>query len=123
VPLLYSPLYQSIRLILFGALSISSLAVTAAVSDDNEPVTVPTVTDNGASNLVDADNDLYLSDNIADNNSNLDPSGTIEVTDIQEAVSAKNTTQVSDLRDDNASNIPNLDDESIQNSLLSEFYQ
>ena len=30
VPLLYSPLYQSIRLILFGAMGLSSLTVSAA---------------------------------------------------------------------------------------------
>ena len=35
-PLLYSPLYQSIRLILFGALSLSSLTVSAAITDADQ---------------------------------------------------------------------------------------
>ena len=41
VPLLYSSLYQSIRLILFGALGLSSLAVNAALSEA-EPQTQTT---------------------------------------------------------------------------------
>lgn len=46
VPLLYSPLYQSIRLILFGALGLSSLTVNAAPSDVNTQQTEPLITDN-----------------------------------------------------------------------------
>nr|WP_227687323.1 LPS assembly protein LptD [Psychrobacter fjordensis] len=45
MPLLYSPLYQSIRVILFGALGLSSLAVNAAISDADTQKTAPILTD------------------------------------------------------------------------------
>lgn len=45
MPLLYSPLYQSIRVILFGALGLSSLAVNAALSDADTQTTAPTLID------------------------------------------------------------------------------
>jgi LPS-assembly protein len=49
VPLLYSPLYQSIRLILFGALGLSSLTVSAAIGDANTQKTEPLTTDSTGS--------------------------------------------------------------------------
>jgi len=45
VPLLYSPLYQSIRLILFGALGLSSLTVSAAINQTDSMMPEPLVTD------------------------------------------------------------------------------
>lgn len=50
--MLYSPLYQSIRLILFGALGLSSLTVSAALNNiDNNldvPMTEASITDNSS---------------------------------------------------------------------------
>ena len=46
MPLLYSPLYQSIRLVLFGALGLSSLAVSAAINQTDTLMPEPLVTDN-----------------------------------------------------------------------------
>jgi len=52
VPLLYSPLYQSIRLILFGALGLTSLTVSAALNpvDNNvdAQTTEPLITENSS---------------------------------------------------------------------------
>ena len=46
VPLLYSPLYKSIRLILFGALSLTGLTVSAAaIADTNPQIAAPLVAD------------------------------------------------------------------------------
>ena len=45
MPLLYSPLYQSIRLILFSALGLSSLAVSAAPSNADTQQTESLITD------------------------------------------------------------------------------
>ena len=44
--MLYSPLYQSIRLVLFGALGLSSLAVSAAINQTDTLMPEPLVTDN-----------------------------------------------------------------------------
>lgn len=43
--MLYSPLYQSIRLILFGALGLSSLSVSAAINQTDSMMPEPLVTD------------------------------------------------------------------------------
>ena len=43
--MLYSPLYQSIRLILFGALGLSSLTVSAAINQTDSIMPEPLVTD------------------------------------------------------------------------------
>ena len=44
--MLYSPLYQSIRLVLFGALGLSSLTVSAAINQTDLLMPEPLVTDN-----------------------------------------------------------------------------
>ena len=49
--MLYSPLYQSIRLILFGALGLSSLTVSAAPSDADTQQTEPRITNSSARNV------------------------------------------------------------------------
>ncbi|MDN3453498.1 LPS assembly protein LptD [Psychrobacter sp. APC 3350] len=59
--MLYSPLYQSIRLILFGALGLSSLTVNAAISDANTQKTEPLSADSTGS---------YVSNEAADTNDN-----------------------------------------------------
>nr|WP_227500834.1 LPS assembly protein LptD [Psychrobacter aquaticus] len=48
MPLLYSPLYQSIRLILFGALGLSSLTVSAALSNAEPQQTESPITGSSA---------------------------------------------------------------------------
>jgi len=65
VPLLYSPLYQSIRLILFGALGLSSLAVSAAINNDaqidtqtTEPLAVHSASAYAPKVAADANNDV-----------------------------------------------------------------
>ena len=46
MPLLYSPLYQSIRLILFGAISLTGLTVSAATIDnDDKQAAAPLISD------------------------------------------------------------------------------
>ncbi len=46
MPLLYSPLYQSIRLILFGALSLTGLTVSAAtITSDDKQAAAPLISD------------------------------------------------------------------------------
>jgi len=84
--LLYSPLYQSIRLILFGALGLSSLAVSAAISDADTQNTEPLITDstNNYSDIsADASisQDSFLTDDTASDNTlgNVD---TLEITRI-----------------------------------------
>ena len=66
MPLLYSPLYQSIRLILFGALSLSSLTVSAAINSNdaqiNTQTTEPSAVNSGSAYepkvAADVNNDL-----------------------------------------------------------------
>lgn len=56
MPLLYSPLYQSIRLILFGALGLSSLTVNAAINDADTQTTEPSSAGSTSSYLPDTNN-------------------------------------------------------------------
>ncbi|MBO6225510.1 MAG: hypothetical protein J6N72_08715, partial [Psychrobacter sp.] len=97
--MLYSPLYQSIRLILFGALGLSSLTVSAALNDVNTSQTELPITDNSATHSPDnsdfADSRLdttNLNDNSlnssalnnSDLNSNTLDSNALDITDIEE---------------------------------------
>ncbi|WP_352310092.1 LPS assembly protein LptD [Psychrobacter sp. W2-37-MNA-CIBAN-0211] len=59
--MLYSPLYQSIRLVLFGALGLSSLTVSAALTKADTQTTAPLATDTVSS---------YVSDIVTDASSN-----------------------------------------------------
>ncbi|BBI68650.1 hypothetical protein PKHYL_28410 [Psychrobacter sp. KH172YL61] len=54
--MLYSPLYQSIRLILFGALGLSSLTVNAAINDADTQTTEPSSAGSTSSYLPDTNN-------------------------------------------------------------------
>ena len=53
--MLYSPLYQSIRMILFGALSLSSLTVSAAITDDDQQMSEPLATEGAERAVADLD--------------------------------------------------------------------
>ena len=148
--MLYSPLYQSIRLILFGALGLSSLAVSAAPSDVNTQKTELPITDSSAAYGTDDsdsdnngfDNSRLESDDLNDrtldnsdlnntelNNDALD-NGSLEITDIQESSNAQTDSAaavgetVVPVSTSNRSNTV-VSEESIQDSLmrLAEFYE
>ncbi|AMT96434.1 MULTISPECIES: LPS-assembly protein LptD [Psychrobacter] len=143
--MLYSPLYQSIRLILFGALGLSSLTVSAALNDVNTSQTELPITDNSATHSPDnsdfADSRLdttNLNDNSlnssalnnSDLNSNTLDSNALDITDIEENSDPQiNTdvpvseTAVSDSITDATQS--ETSEESIQDSLmrLAEFYE
>ncbi|MBB3107474.1 LPS-assembly protein [Psychrobacter luti] len=60
--MLYSPLYQSIRLILFGALGLSSLTVNAAINNTDAQMTEPLAVDSASAYTskvaIDANNNI-----------------------------------------------------------------
>ena len=117
MPLLYSPLYQSIRLILFGALSLSSLAVHASLLETDEPLTVDS-TQTPSSTLSNFDHNVSA-DNTA---SEIDNSETgLSITAIKEA-NDNTSLRSSDVNDNTRLD---LNDDSIQDSLLrlAEFYE
>ena len=117
MPLLYSPLYQSIRLILFGALSLSSLAVHASLLETDEPLTVDS-TQTPSSTLSNFDHNVSA-DNTA---SEIDNSETgLSITAIKEA-NDNTSLRSSDVKDNTRLD---LNDDSIQDSLLrlAEFYE
>lgn len=117
MPLLYSPLYQSIRLILFGALSLSSLAVHASLLETDETLTVDS-TQNPSSTLSDFERNVSA-DNTASEIENSETS--LSITAIKEA-NDNTSLRSSDVKD----NAPlDLNDDSIQASLLrlAEFYE
>ena len=129
MPLLYSPLYQSIRLILFGALSLSSLTVTAAINGDNPQKSEPLTTDLASELSFNLDNDTY--DNL-DSNSTTNSNNNLVITEINDSTSSSSIAAVEVNKLDKASDSSNtkrstlnIDDESVQDSLvrLAEFYQ
>lgn len=67
--MLYSPLYQSIRLVLFGALGLSSLTVSAALTKADTQTTAPLATDTVSSYVSDPAGDVNTdaSSNTKDN--------------------------------------------------------
>ncbi len=144
VPLLYSPLYQSIRLVLFGAISLTSLTLSAtAIADTNPQIAAPLTTD--SPNIVNTSttteyldgsyNQVITSANDANDTAAL-ADNDIVVTAITDSPN-KDSTSLSYTQDDNNNNtVPNantrvdseridVSDESIQQSLLrlAEFYE
>ena len=110
MPLLYSPLYQSIRLILFGALGLSSLAVSAAINNDaqtdtqtTDPLAVDSASAYAPKVAADANNDVNSNINIVNQDisyqsdykqntgfdNNLD-SNTIDITEINDSSDSNN---------------------------------
>lgn len=144
VPLLYSPLYRSIRIVLFGALSLSPLMVNAAITSNDEQVSAPA---SSASNDLLYDNDEYISNDEGANDSQL--SEPVSVTEIKPVAESKIDTSTLTADNEDLSQLINsndkradkgdrtkslastsqnnldLDDDSIQSSLvrLAEFYQ
>ncbi len=119
--MLYSPLYQSIRLILFGALSLSSLTVGAAINDqqinplDSDRLSRPAA-------------DLQTQDSSAQSN---ELNGALDVTQINDSAAIDSAVIIENTKaTNNKANRANnekldLEDDSIQASLmrLAQFYQ
>ncbi|MGM8884930.1 LPS-assembly protein LptD [Psychrobacter sp. 1U2] len=141
--MLYSPLYQSIRMILFGALSLSSLTVSAAITDDDQQMREPVVAEGIERPLADLDtasaNELApmapinesatISSGAAiDNASALENNddSQIATSTTTEPVAIADSTIDSDtgITDTDPENL-DLNDETIQDSLmrLAEFYE
>ncbi len=119
--MLYSPLYQSIRLILFGALSLSSLTVSAAITDNDQQQSESLASDTASTLSADTTED--------DNDFNR-PNEALDITEINESIatespnaieSATNNTNNRTAADDTL----DVNDDSIQASLirLADFYQ
>ncbi|MGP4714537.1 MULTISPECIES: LPS-assembly protein LptD [unclassified Psychrobacter] len=145
--MLYSPLYQSIRLILFGALGLSSLVATAAEPDsiankDNASIERPSISSRGSDSsdamiVVDgdfADNTIYSNDDsvLTDLSQDNDGIDNVKITQINDNVSQAQRTSTpvaspsQSLAKPKPDNTPiDVSDETIQDSLqrLAEFYE
>lgn len=112
--MLYSPLYQSIRLILFGALSLSSLTVSAAISSNDAQINTQTTEPSAVNSAsayepkvaADVNNDLSNNINsvnqdisyqkVQKQNSGFDnalDSNTIDLTEINDNINATDNNQ------------------------------
>jgi len=153
VPLLYSPLYQSIRLILFGALGLSSLTVSAAINQTDSMMPEPLVTDSsnqyaddvatdaGFNNEINNQDISYQSDSqqsAAYKKASLSSDATLSndaavnnnnITAINDRTKTSQDSRVAPVNTSNAAKAGNrridTNDESIQESLkrLAEFYE
>ena len=122
MPLLYSPLYQSIRLILFGALSLSSLTVSAAINSNdaqiNTQTTEPSAVNSGSAYepkvAADVNNDLNNNINsvnqdisyqkVQKQNSGFDnalDSNTIDITEINGSIDGNDNINATDNNQNN----------------------
>ncbi len=132
-PLLYSPLYQSIRLILFGALSLTGLSVAAAdVASSDLQTAAPLIADSPT--LIASRQDNLTDDLIMDSSYSALTESAIPVTAITNSADTIETFSQNDtvidankvVNDDPVNDKAlNADDDSIQDSLvrLAEFYQ
>ncbi|WP_201543407.1 LPS-assembly protein LptD [Psychrobacter immobilis] len=112
--MLYSPLYQSIRLILFGALSLSSLTVSAAINSNDAQINTQTTEPSAVNSAsayepkVAADVNNDLNDNINSVNQDISyqkvqrqnsgfdnalDSNTIDITEINDSIDATDNNQ------------------------------
>nr|WP_226939355.1 LPS assembly protein LptD [Psychrobacter cryohalolentis] len=153
MPLLYSPLYQSIRLILFGALGLSSLTVSAAINQTDSMMPEPLVTDSsnqyaddvatdaGFNNEINNQDISYQSDSqqsAAYKKASLSSDATLSndaavnnnnITAINDRTKTSQDSRVAPVNTSNAAKAGNrridTNDESIQESLkrLAEFYE
>ena len=152
MPLLYSPLYQSIRLILFGALGLSSLTVSAAINQTDSMMPEPLVTDSSNQYADDVTTDAgfnneinqdisYQSDSqqsAAYKKASLSSDATLgndaavnnsNITEINDRTKTSQDSRVAPVNTSNAAKAGNrridTNDESIQESLkrLAEFYE
>jgi LPS-assembly protein len=146
--LLYSPLYQSIRLVLFGALGLSSLTVSAAINQIDLLMPEPLITDSSNYYAADANTDAnskinpdisYQSDNQQAANASSSSDTTLDtdalknsnvnLTEINERTTTSQNGRAAPVNANSISkaNSRRIDtnDESIQESLkrLAEFYE
>ena len=148
--MLYSPLYQSIRLILFGALSLSSLTVSAAINSNDAQINTQTTEPSAVNSAsayepkvaTDVNNDLNNNINsvnqdisyqkVQKQNSGFDnglDSNTIDITETNDNIDTtsnnKNTATPINSTAKADNRLVNDSDESIQESLrrLAEFYE
>jgi LPS-assembly protein len=146
--LLYSPLYQSIRLVLFGALGLSSLTVSAAINQIDLLMPEPLITDSSNYYAADANTDVnskinpdisYQSDNQQAANASSSSDTTLDtdalknsnvnLTEINERTTTSQNGRAAPVNANSISkaNSRRIDtnDESIQESLkrLAEFYE
>ncbi|MDN6308263.1 MAG: LPS assembly protein LptD [Psychrobacter sp.] len=135
MPLLYSSLYQSIRLVLFGALGLSSLAANATLNDADQQIQTSDTDSSvftNATALDAADSESTVSnDNTFDNSAfSSDSNSAIEISaindaqdDIQDDTLTANETITLEPSQDTSK--LNMSDESVQESLmrLAEFYE
>ncbi|ABE75475.1 LPS-assembly protein LptD [Psychrobacter cryohalolentis] len=151
--MLYSPLYQSIRLILFGALGLSSLTVSAAINQTDSMMPEPLVTDSsnqyaddvatdaGFNNEINNQDISYQSDSqqsAAYKKASLSSDATLSndaavnnnnITAINDRTKTSQDSRVAPVNTSNAAKAGNrridTNDESIQESLkrLAEFYE
>ena len=123
MPLLYSPLYQSIRLILFGALSLSSLTVSAAINSNDAQINTQTTEPSAVNSAsayepkvaADVNNDLNNNINsvnqdisyqkVQKQNSGFDnalDSNTIDITEINDNIDGNDNINATDNNQNNA---------------------
>lgn len=146
--MLYSPLYQSIRLVLFGALGLSSLTVSAAINQIDLLTPEPLITDSSNYYAADANTDVnskinpdisYQSDNQQAENASSSSDTTLDtdalknsnvnITEINERTTTSQNGRAAPVNANSISkaNSRRIDtnDESIQESLkrLAEFYE
>ena len=138
--MLYSPLYQSIRLILFGALGLSSLAVSAAINNDaqidtqtTEPLAVNSASAYAPKVAADANNDVNNNINTvnqdisyqSDYKQNTGYNNTNGLTDNNQNNTAAPLDSITTAETEVNNRQVNDSDESIQESLrrLAEFYE
>ena len=143
--MLYSPLYQSIRMILFGALSLSSLAVSAAITDDDQQMREPLATEGAERAVADLDtasaNDMAVTSlekstaigsvtavenntTLVNDDAQIAANMDTEQIAVVDATIEANTDTDTDITATNVEKL-NFDDDTIQDSLmrLAEFYE
>ena len=123
--MLYSPLYQSIRLILFGALSLSSLTVSAAINSNDAQINTQTTEPSAVNSAsayepkvaADVNNDLNNNINsvnqdisyqkvqkVQKQNSDFDnalDNNTIDITEINDSIDGNDNTNATDNNQNN----------------------
>ena len=143
--MLYSPLYQSIRMILFGALSLSSLTVSAAITDDDQQMREPLATEGAERAVADLDtasaNDMAVTSlekstaigsvtavenntTLVNDDAQIAANMDTEQIAVVDATIEANTDTDTDITATNVEKL-NFDDDTIQDSLmrLAEFYE
>ncbi len=115
MPLLYSPLYQSIRLILFGALSLTGLTVSAATIMSDDKQAAPLISDSPsiASAPTKEYSNSYSNELSTIPKTNLDSSTTIELANSEQIAVAP----ISNQTKDTSYNLTSSDDFNSNNKL------